>query len=160
MHVCTRLFSAYINEIHKLYICIYWRTCTVPLDLWPRVEQRKWILAKSLKQKQNKNIITKKTNRQEESPEETRKKKKNCGKCRFWLFFVFFVFFLFFPWFWFSSLFFLFALVFFVKPYILCVVGLITLDENPSFAGRILTWSAIWIGYYHEFIDGKSIIVP
>ena len=41
---------------------------------------------------------------------------------------------MFFPWFWFSSLFFLFALVllffcFFVKPYILCVVGLIKLDS-------------------------------
>ena len=64
-----------------------------------------------------KNRITKKTNRQEESPEETRKKQKkiktaeNAGFDFFLIFF--FVFFLFFPWFWFSSLFFLFALVLF-----------------------------------------------
>ena len=35
-------------------------------------------------------------------------------------------------WFWFSSLFFLFALFFFVKPYILCVVGLITIGNVKS----------------------------
>jgi hypothetical protein len=52
---------------------------------------------------------------------------------------------LFFPWFWFSSLFFLFALVlfffvffiFFVKPNILCVVGLITqAEETPGEAPK------------------------
>ena len=102
------------------------------LVLWPRVEQRKWILAKN--KNKNKNIITKKTNRQEESPEETKKtrkkqeqqqtKKQNLHFPQF--------FFLFFPWFWFSSLFFLFALfffafLFFCQTYILCVVGLINL---------------------------------
>ena len=63
--------------------------------LWPRVEQGKWILAK-------KNIITKKTNRQEESPEETKKTRKKSKPA----FSTVFVCFLFFPWFWFSRLFF------------------------------------------------------
>ena len=59
---------------------------------------------------------------------------------------VFFVCFLFFPWFWFSSLFFFVCsgfvflfFIFFVKPYILCVVGLISLDllSSKSFSSLI-----------------------
>ena len=112
----------------------------------------------------NKNLITKKTNRQEESPEETKKikkqkqqqnhqkkqidwknhqkkqiknKKKNKNKTCMFRSFCFFlcVFFVFlsFPWFWCSSCFclpwfcFCFVFWFFVKPYILCVIGLIRL---------------------------------
>ena len=114
------------------------------LALWPRVEQRKWILAKKIII--IKNRITKKTNRQEESPEETKKVRKNkkntkikkIKKNKTCIFRSFFCFSCFFPWFWFSSLFFLVALFFLyifpVKPYILCVVGLITLatQDFPS----------------------------
>ena len=52
-------------------------TLTLGIVLWPRVEQRKLILAKNKNKK--KNIITKKTNRQKESPEKTKRitRKKN-----------------------------------------------------------------------------------
>ena len=45
------------------------RARTWSLYFWPRVEQRKWILAKKQQKHKNQNRITKKTNRQEESPE-------------------------------------------------------------------------------------------
>ena len=114
---------------------------------------------KKQKKNRNKNRITKKTNRQEETEKKqgknkkkNKKKNKNKSKLRkmqvlfffdFFLFF-FFVFFLFFSCFflgfgflvcffcllWFCFFFCFF--IFFVKPYILCVVGLITLlDEIP-----------------------------
>ena len=62
------------NTNHRIRPIPIW----VCLTLWPRVEQRKWILAKNLK----KNIITKKTNRQEESPEETNKKQEKNKKTK------------------------------------------------------------------------------
>ena len=58
----------------------------------------------------------------------------------------FFVFSLFFPWFWFSSLFFYYY--FFVKPYILCVAGLIRLGlhiaQDSSVAGMRDHWRWCW----------------
>ena len=96
-----------------------------------------------------KNRITKKTDRQEESPEETKKTRKKNHKNQKQtkkikkrqnlhfpqFFFVFLVFFLGFGFlvcfFWLLCFFFIF---FSVKPYILCVVGLITLatQDFPS----------------------------
>ena len=129
-------FDAMVLEVHvgrHPWCYAIWITCVGGLDatllLWPRVEQRKWILAKNKKTKKNrnKNRITKKTNRQEETEKKQKKQKKNKNKSKlrkmqvlfffffifFWFFCFFLVFFLFFPWFWFSSLFFLFALVLF-----------------------------------------------
>ena len=77
------------------------------LEIWPRVEQRKLILATK-----KTNIITKTTNRQEESPEKKRTRKKRT-KPAFFLSFCFFGVF-----------------IFFVKPYILCVAGLISLEAR------------------------------
>ena len=48
--------------------------------LWPRVEQRKWILAKQLKKNNQKPNHQKKTTRQEESPEKSRKKQEKTRK--------------------------------------------------------------------------------
>ena len=78
-----------------------------------------------------KNIITKKQidrKNHQKKPKKTRKKQENTNKNKTCIFRSFCCF-LFFPWFWFSSSFVLFALVLFflVKPYILCVVGLIKL---------------------------------
>ena len=58
-------------------------------NLWPRVEQRKLILAKNMFFKKKNIIITKKTTRQEESPEKTKRKNKK-KNCIFLSFFVFF----------------------------------------------------------------------
>ena len=108
--------------------------------LWPRVEQRKWILAKN--KNKNKNIITKKTNRQEESPEETKNKKKTRTQqtknktCIFRSFFS-----CFFLGFGFLVCFFcLLWFCFFVKPYILCVAGLISLEHR---AATTLSWFTV-----------------
>ena len=101
------------------------------LLLWPRVEQRKWILAKKQKQKHKQNHKKKQIDRKNH---QKKKKTINKKKLHFPQFLI--VCFLFFPWFWFSSLFFfvcsgfviiLYFILFFVKPYILCVVGLIIL---------------------------------
>ena len=83
------------------------------LVLWPRVEQRKWILAKKQKQKQKHNHqknkstgrITRRNKKNKKKTRTQQTKKQNLHFPQF--------FFLFFPWFWFSSLFFLFALFFF-----------------------------------------------
>ena len=108
------------------------------------------------KKNKNKNTIksriTKKTTQQEELPQKQKKqekkqkykKKNNCIFLRFLSVFscfscwrvVFFCFFLFFPWFWFSSL-------FFVKPYILWVAGLMTLlsiiNDYPWWLSMMIT---------------------
>ena len=160
------------------------------LNLWPRVEQRKWMLAKikKIKQKQKQNHQkNKSTGRNRKKKKKTRKKQKKLRKMQvliFFVFFIFFVLFLFFPWFWFSSLLFLFALVliffcffiFFVKPYILCVVGLINLNSCltrmilqrhfPESCSKIIclsissqtpliTNSTVW-GFSLEFIESFS----
>ena len=114
-----------------------------PLDLWPRVEQRKLVL-------EEKNTHNQKPNHQKinSTGRVTRKIKKKEKQTKpafssvfvfcfvFFLFLLlvcclFFVFYCFFLEF--GFLVFLFALVLlffvvFVKPYILCVAGLITLD--------------------------------
>jgi hypothetical protein len=74
------------------------------------------------------------------------------------LIFVWF-FFLFFPWFWFSSLFFCLLwfcffflfLYFFVKPYILCVVRLISLTSYLVGLVDYICWIA---SSYHPAYDG------
>ena len=63
-----------------------------PLDLWPRVEQRKLVLEG--KTHTIKNRITKKSTRQEESPEKSKKQEK-CKTCIFLSCCFCFVFFLF-----------------------------------------------------------------
>ena len=129
--------------------------------------------SKTLKNKnRNKNRITKKTNRQEETEKKQEKNKKNkktkknkTAENAGFDFFCFF--FLFFPWFWFSSLFFLFALVlfffvfiFFVKPYILCVVGLIILNCFMFCLYRYFraTWILNMCGWFPHFIDVQSLL--
>ena len=78
------------------------------------------------KKKQNhqkKQIDRKNHQKKQEKTKKTKTKTaENAGFVFFWFFFLFF------PWFWFSSLFFcLLWFFFFVKPYILCVVGLISI---------------------------------
>ena len=97
-------------------------------SLWPRVEQRKWILAKKSKKTETKTESPKKQidwKNHQKKQKNTKKNKQTIKTCIFRVFFfvLFFFFFLFFLWFWFSSLFFLFDLVlfflfcyFFVKP--------------------------------------------
>ena len=139
-------------------------------SLWPRVEQRKWILAKIKKKNRNKNRITKKTNRLEESPEETKKNKKKNKQtiktCMFRVFFFCFVFLFvscfffgfdflvcFFCLIWFC--FFCFV-IFFVKPYILCVVGLISYSTifHPWLT---MTVSSPWL---HRVTGRNSRLAP
>ena len=92
-----------LTRTHSLSIC------QVLLNLWPRVEQRKWILAKKkqkkLKQKQNhqKNKSTgrnrKKTRKKQKKQKKTKKhqkKIKTAENAGFDFVFVFFVFLLFF----------------------------------------------------------------
>jgi hypothetical protein len=88
-----------------------------PLDLWPRVEHRKLVLEE--KTHTIKNRITKKSTRQEESPEKSKKQEKTNKTCIFLSFCFLFCFFLvslvgvlfvfcfllFFPWVWLSSFF-------------------------------------------------------
>ena len=90
---------------------------------------------KKQKQKQNhqKNKSTGRITRR------NKKKTNKNQKLRKMQVLIFFVFFLFFPWFWFSSLFFCLLwfcfflfFYFFVKPYILCVVGLIILSSRTN----------------------------
>ena len=94
-----------------------------------------------LNKNRNKNRITKKTNRQEETEKKQEKNKKkiktaeNAGFDFFLFFFCFFLFFLVFGFLvcFFCLLCFFYFYYFFVKPYILCVVGLITLvDTQPD----------------------------
>jgi hypothetical protein len=115
-----------------------------PLDLWPRVEQRKLVLEEknTHNQKPNHQKINS-TGRVTRKIKKTRKNKQNLHFPQFLFFDLFFflflllvccLFFVFYCFFLeFGFLVFLFALVLlffvvFVKPYILCVAGLITLD--------------------------------
>ena len=125
------------------------------LELWPRVEQRKWILAKKRKQKPNhqKNNsagrVTRKIKKQTRKKQTKKKQKKQIKTCIFLSFLFFFVslvgvlfffaFFLFFLGFGFLVCFFC-LLCFFVKPYILCVAGLITLEHR---AATTLSWFTV-----------------
>jgi cation transport ATPase len=110
--------------------------------------------SKKKKTNKNKNRITKKTNRQEESPEETKKTRKQQKKQKnktcifrsfdfffFCFFFVCFFCFVVLRWFWFSICFFLFALVLFF--FIIIMFFCRTLYSLCCWTQNNMPWSTV-----------------
>ena len=135
-------FDAMVLEVHvgrHPWCYAIWITCVGGLDatllLWPRVEQRKWILAK------NKKTKTESPKKQIDRKNHQKKQEKNKKKQKLRKMQVFFVCFLFFLGFGFLVCFFcLLWFCFFVKPYILCVAGLISLEHR---AATTLSWFTV-----------------
>ena len=126
------LIQIWVWTIKKMGSTLMTPCRTEKVDFSKKKKQQK---KQKQKQKQN-HQKNKSTGRITKKTKKSKKKtKKNKTKSKLQKMQVLILFFLFFPWFWFSSLFFLFALVLFffvffnclVKPYILCAVGLINL---------------------------------
>ena len=95
-----------------------------------RTEKVDFSKKKTIKQKQKQNHQKNKSTGINTRRNKEKQKEKNCGKCRFW--YIYFFFSCFFLGFGFLVCFFCLLWFFFVKPYILCVVGLIMFDLLSS----------------------------